>query len=95
MSEYFSNTVDMALKSLVTVTEAILRLPDFSPDNLRKAKQQFRDALQDVSVCDEIKQKLTPQNTKGGIKYLSFIKNYAELAEKYSTVTPTNLEQLI
>jgi hypothetical protein len=42
VGEYFNNTVDPALKSLVKVTKELLTLPDFSPDSLRKAKQQLR-----------------------------------------------------
>lgn len=48
--EYFVNVVEPALKSLAAVTKELLMLPDFSQDNLRKAKQKLREGNQEVIV---------------------------------------------
>lgn len=77
VAEYFSSIVDPSLRSLAKVTKEILTLPDFSPDSLRNVKQQWSGSVQDAAVSDEVKQRLTPQDPKSGLKYLPFIKTYA------------------
>jgi hypothetical protein len=92
VGEYFANAVDPVFRSLAAVSRGLLTLPDFSPANLTNAKEQWRNGYQDIAVCDEVKQRLTPQDPKAGLKYLPFIKKYAQLAEQYTKVTPKNLE---
>lgn len=77
--EYF-NSIDNALTSLAILLKNILKLPDFSADRIKEAKGKRLEGLQDIIVSEEVKQLLAPTTNSKNIKYLNFVKVYAELA---------------